>query len=142
MNKKCGLLLIFLCYFSFLWGQNQAEMSYRVKAGVFYFYPKDSKESFYIIRNDSIQKEINLNTKDTSIWRIRWQNDSLFNMRYWTGTKELSDAERSFYNAHIIMIKINNVTTEYYSFSGGLDEVSGITNTQDTLWFKPRSSGN
>ena len=106
MKKRYCLLLISLCFFSLLWGQNNPEQVNRIKIGVFYFYPKNSSESFNIIRNDSIQMEINLNTQDTTIWRIRWQNDHLFNVRYWTGTKKLSDAELAFDNAHIIMIRI------------------------------------
>jgi hypothetical protein len=142
MNKNFGLLLISLCYFSFVRGQNKTELAHRIKVGLFYFYPKNSNESFSIIRNDSVQKEINHNTKDTSIWRIRWQNDTLFNVRYLSGTKKISDAEASFYDAHIIMIKINRINSEYYTFSGGLDVVSGIANTQDTLWFKPKMINN
>ena len=142
MNKKCILLSISLCYFSLLWGQNKAELPGWVKVGAFYFYPKDSKDPFYILRNDSVQEEINLSTKDTLFWRIRWQGDSVLHLQYLSGTKKLSDDERSFYNAHAIVTRINSVTSNYYTFSGGLDSVTGLGNTKDTLWFKPRMMKN
>lgn len=142
MNKKYILLLISLCYFSVIWGQNNAELSKRVKAGVFYYYPKDSKESSYIIRNDSVQEEINLVTNDTLIFRIKWQNDTLYSTHYLTGTKKLSDFERSFLNGHTVVTRINHIASEFYTFSLDLDKVSGIGDVQDTLWFKPRVSKN
>jgi hypothetical protein len=116
-------------------------MANAVKNGIFYYYPINSNESFSIVRNDSVQKETQLGTKDTSYWRISWQNDSVFSARYWKGTRRKSDAEISFYNAHLLVVKIKNITASYYTFSGGIDSVSGIGNTQDTAWFKPKLNG-
>jgi hypothetical protein len=142
MKKKCWLLLVSLCSFSLLWGQNKKQLPNSVKVGEFYYYPKDSKESYYDLRNDSILGEINLSTRDTSIWRIRWQSDSVIEMRYVTGSRKLTDAQRAFRHAHTIVVRIDSVAAEYYTFSGGMDSVGGIGNTQDTMWFKPKIGRN
>jgi hypothetical protein len=142
MKKKFGLLVISLCFFSLVWGQNKKHLPNSVKVGEFYYYPKDSKESYYDVRNDSILREINLSTRDTSIWRIRWQSDSVIEMRYVTGSRKLTDAQRAYRHAHSVVVRIDSVTAEYYTFSGGMDSVGGIGNTQDTMWFKPRMRSN
>jgi hypothetical protein len=136
--RKTALSMVLLCCFSILWAQDKTMGTTNIKKGVFYFYPRNSKESFYIVRNDSFQKEINFHTRDTSFWQITWQSDSIFRVQYLKGTKKLSDDESLFYHGHTIVIKVRNITSRYYTFSGGLDLVNGIGNTQDTVWTEPR----
>jgi hypothetical protein len=138
MKKKCWLLLVLLSSFSLLRGQSKKQLPNSVKVGEFYYYPKDSKEAYIDIRNDSVVKEINLSTRDTSIWRIRWQSDSVIEMRYVTGTRKITDAQRAYRNAHMVVVRVDRVAAEYYTFTGGMDSVGGIGNTQDTMWFKPK----
>jgi hypothetical protein len=119
-------------------GQNKKQLPNSVKVGEFYYYPKDSKETYIDIRNDSVVEEITLSTRDTSIWRIRWQSDSVIEMRYVTGTKKITDAQRAYRNAHMVVVRVDRVAGEYYTFSAGMDSVGGIGYTQDTMWFKPK----
>jgi|HubBroStandDraft_1064217.scaffolds.fasta_scaffold31232_2 hypothetical protein len=142
MKKKYWLLLVLLFSFSLLWGQTKTQLPNSVKVGEFYYYPKDSKESYYDLRNDSILGEINLRTGDTSIWRIRWPSDSVIEMRYVTGSKKLTDAQRAYRSAHMVVVRIDRVAAEYYTFSAGMDSVGGLGYTQDTMWFKPKTGRN
>jgi hypothetical protein len=142
MNKKFVLLLMLICCVSLLRGQKTRQLPNVAKNGIFYFYPQNSKESFRIVRDDSIQQEINLNTGDTSIWRIKWQNDTGFKIRYLTGTKKLPDAEISFMKAHSAVVQIEKITSGYYTFSIGLDSANGIHSAHDTMWLKPKINRN
>src|ERR1700749_663619 len=117
LKRRIALLLISAFSFSVLWGQNQAELMRKAKVGTFYYYPKDSKNFYRITRNGSIQEEIDPVTRDTTIWRILWINDSISSMRYLSGSRKLTDAQRAFRNVHSVVSRINRVTAEYYTFS-------------------------
>src|SRR5579863_5579131 len=107
MKKKCWLLLVSVCSFSLLWGQNKNQLPNSVRVGAFYYYPKDSKESYYDLRNDSMVEEINLGTRDTSIWRVTWRRDSLMEMRYVTGSAKLTAAQRAYRSAHRVVVRVD-----------------------------------
>jgi hypothetical protein len=109
-----------------------------IKTGTFYFYPPDRSGIFEIVRNDSLQIENNLSTGDSSIWKIKWQTDSVFTCKFLRGTKMMSIEEKDFYNAHVILFKIRNINSMYYTFSGGVDGIEGLGKIQDTIWFKPK----
>lgn len=127
---------------SLLYGQKNVRSEPKVKNGEFYFYAKNSTDRFFIVRKDSSQEEINLNENGTSFWRISWQNDSSFYVKFLRCTKKISDEELPFYKAHVIVIRIKNISSLYYTFSGALDSFGYLGNTYDTTWFKPKITGN
>ncbi len=138
MNSRNVLMIVLILNMSLLYGQGNVVKGTNVKNGHFYFYPKNSKDRFCIVRRDSSQKEINLNTNDTSFWSVSWQNDSSFYVKYLHSTKKISDGQLSFYKAHLVVIRIRNISSQYYTFSGALDSFDYLGNTYDTAWFKPK----
>ncbi|MDP4252277.1 MAG: hypothetical protein Q8918_19435 [Bacteroidota bacterium] len=108
-----------------------------VREGTFYFYPLKSKGKFVIIRDGSIQKEINPKTSDTSFWKVDWINDCMLNLKFIRSSQPMSSAHKSFFSSHITVIKVLRVAKDYYVFNGGLDSISR-NSAVDTLWLKPR----
>lgn len=141
MHKKHIIFVIALFSSSILFGQSNNDCN-RIKTGTFYFYYSHKK--FIIERTDTIQKEIDITDDDTSLWKISWQNDCSFYLKFLKKTKPIPDEEKVFYNSHLTVIKLRSVTKSYYTFSGGLDSLNGIGNIQDTVWFneKPIKNSN
>ena len=135
---KISILLNFSFLFpSILLSQVKSFDCKQVKTGTFYFYPHESKQQYIIIRDGSFQKEINLTSNDTSLWKLNWQNDCVCNLKFIKITRPLSQFEKYFFNSHTSVIKILSVKNDYYIFKQGLDSLNSNAVT-DTLWFKPK----
>jgi len=106
-----------------------------VRTGSYYFQPRNSTKKFLVIRTDSIQKEVEITTQDTTCWKIKWITDCDFFLEFIRRTNNTSEREKSFYTSHKVMVKILTVTKDYYSFTAGLDSISSSSLT-DTLWMK------
>ncbi len=142
MNKKSICFLIAFILPLFMLGQSPTAYDCnKIKCGTFYFYPSGSKQGFIILRNASIQKEINIETKDTSFWKVDWKNTCEFNLKFIRKSQPISDDEKAFYNSHISIVKVIEVTKNYYVFNAGLDSLNDGALT-DTLWFKARQKIN
>jgi hypothetical protein len=132
-----GFTMVFLLPLTLI-GQLKNPDCSNIKKGTFYFYPSNSQERFVIMRGDSIQEEIHMATTDTSFWKVSWQNDCMFNLKFIRKSHPISDEEKNFYNAHTTVVKVINVTKEYYAFKAGLDSISTSNPLTDTLWLKAR----
>lgn len=108
-----------------------------IKTGNFYFYPPTSSKGFLIIRDKATQKEINLQTGDTSFWKIRWQSPCAFTLSFLRKSRRVSNEELSFFNSHKVAVEIFRVTKDYYIFKGRLDNMA-TSNVTDTVWFTKR----
>jgi hypothetical protein len=107
-----------------------------VQEGVFYFFPKGSTKKFVVIRNGPVQKEVEVNTSDTSYWKIDWRTDCNFTLEF--SKRPAGSAEdNSLYRSHKIAVEILNVTKDYYSFRAGVDSISS-SSLVDTLWMKEK----
>lgn len=138
MTKEFRIYIIaFLFPFSLL-GQSKNVDCNNIKKGTFYFYPSNSQSKFVIVRGDSIQKEINITKADTTFWKVSWQNDCMLNLKFIRKSHPISEEERDFYNAHTTVVKVLNVTKDYYSFKASLDSISTANPLTDTLWLKAR----
>jgi len=138
MKKGFISFLIWFILPLFMFGQSARVKCNKVKSGTFYFYPAASQKEFIIKRKNSIQKEINVTTSDTTFWKINWKNNCVFELKFIRKNQPISDNEKSFYNSHITVFKILKITKDYYTFTGGLDSVSNTSALADTLWFKAK----
>ena len=135
-NKFINFLITFLSPI-ILSAQSKALDCSSVREGTFYFYPLKSQEQFVIIRDGSIQKEINSKTSDTSFWKVDWINDCVLNLKFIRSNQSMSNAQKFFFSSHITVIKVLGITKDYYVFNGGLDSISR-NSAVDTLWLKAR----
>ncbi|ULT41740.1 hypothetical protein KRR40_45405 [Niabella defluvii] len=81
-----------------------------IKTGRFYFYPQNTKQFFVILRSDSLQREINVVTNDTSYWKINWKSPCVFDLIFLKTTKKLSTEELEFYKSNLISTQILEAT--------------------------------
>jgi hypothetical protein len=139
MTKELNRFVIIFFFFPLIsLGQSKNVDCSSVRKGIFYFYPHASQTKFAIVRDDSTQKEVNMNTNDTSFWRISWKNNCMFKLKFVRKSDSISDEERDFYNSHTLSVKILIVTKNYYTFKADMDPAAIQTPLVDTLWFKAR----
>lgn len=110
----------------------------KIKEGEFYFYPPDNSGPFKFVRKDSIQYEIDLQTKDTSIWKLQWLSNCLIKSNFISITKELPKEMIAFFNDHTIYLEIMEVTAKYYRFKIIPDSLTSKLIYTDTAWFNPK----
>jgi hypothetical protein len=104
--------------------------------GQFHFYGKGSH--FLIIRKDSMQKEINLATQDTSFWKISWSDDCIYRAKYLYGGGNYSEEKKNLLRNHTTIIEIQKTTPEYYIFKASLDTLNSKYSLVDTVWVKAK----
>lgn len=90
------------------------------------------------MRNGDIQSEKNLITGDSSLWKIKWQNDCTYTMQYISGNIKMSVEQVVFFQTHKILTKIETVTAEYYVYKTYIDKAAGAFITADTMWMQPK----
>src|SRR4051812_10963077 len=110
------LLIVVLLLLSFT-SRSQNQNCESLKNGTFFTYPKNTQEQWKTERNRDYQKETNLQTGDTSRWKISWQKDCRFTLKYISGGKDLKKEELAFVTEHILAFEINSETDDYYIFS-------------------------
>ena len=104
-----------------------------VRNGNYYFQPRNSSKKFLVIRTDSIQKEVEFNSYDTTYWKINWITECSFTLEFANSTKNITIQEKSFYASRRVVVNVITVTKDYYSFKVDFDSISSRTLT-DTLW--------
>jgi hypothetical protein len=139
MDKKNANFFIALVCLLFSCGQPAGVNDCnKVKYGTFYFYPPKTNDEYVIIRDKDLQREIDFKTKDTSFWQVKWKNDCEFSFRFIRKTRPISDDDKAFYNAHVVVVQIAKISKQYYVYNAWLDSVESKNPLSDTIWFKPR----
>lgn len=138
MNK----IFIYFCIIFLLplvsLGQLNSSNCSSIKKADFYFYPSNSQKQFLIVRNNSLQKEIDINTGDTSFWKVKWLGPCIFTLSFLRRSQPISNEELLFFNSHKTIVEVLKVTPNYYVFKGGLDSIAKAGSITDTLWHKKR----
>ena len=81
-----------------------------VKNGMFHFYQNNDQYHALVIRKDSLQTEININTGDTSYWHVVWLSDCEFTVAYISGSKAMSQQELDFHKQSALKFSIKTLT--------------------------------
>jgi hypothetical protein len=133
--------LIYLAAFLFpvvLSAQQKTLDCSKIQKGSFYYYPSNTNKKFLITRSGSMQKEVDLESGDSSFYNIRWRSDCLFDAKFISRSKPISNEDLTFRKSHMIVSEVTAVTENYYVFRAGLDSISIGDPLIDTVWFKPR----
>lgn len=109
-----------------------------LRNGRFHYYGKQSEVHFLILRQDSIQKEVNVATNDTSYWRVAWIDDCTYTANYLSGGGMKSEEEKSFLRSHTTIMQIQKTTADYYIVKGALDSLNSRMNVEDTVWMRAK----
>ena len=110
-----------------------------LKTGIYYSYPKNTSTRYICIRDGDNEKDFDMDTGDSSVWQIQWQDDCSYTMRYISGNDELKPRDRQFLNKHIVALKIEKYTGDYYVYSAHADNISKHSYATDTFWLHEKS---
>ena len=109
--------------------------------GIFYFYPKNTKDQFVEVMDKKYLREKNLLTGDTALWSVHWKSDCAFVSAYISGNTIHNKKAQQFLDNHEIWYKIESVTPEYFLFSGYTDNADGKLVQRDTIWTSEKITG-
>ena len=129
------LVLLHLIMFADLHRSNDCS---KLRNGTFYFYPPDGSGPYQLIRNDSVQKEIDLKTFDTSFFQIEWTGDCTANVHLVRTTRRLSPDLKEFLFSHVTATSIINISDDYYVFTAALDSLASPYAVTDTVWLREK----
>jgi hypothetical protein len=104
-----------------------------IHTGRFFSY-KNGQLNYTVIRTDSIQREINTNTGDTSNWIIHWTDNCTFTCQYLSGIKFKSEQETDFYKQSMLVFKIKSLDNDFYTYDAVLKYYSKSRTYSDTVW--------
>ena len=105
-----------------------------IHKGQFYFYPKSSNKKYKIIRDGITQKEINLNSGDTSVSSIRWIDDCTYSLTHIPGGPKMPDNIKR----PEIYIQFLRITADYYLLKACIDSLTSRYCLTDTIWAKSK----
>ena len=88
-----------------------------LKNGIFYFYPQNCAKGFLILRKGTLQKEIDLSTKDTSLWEIKWQDPCTYTLNFIKSSLPKTKSQIEWLNNNLLVTNILTVTNQYYVFA-------------------------
>ena len=109
-----------------------------VKNGQFYYYSKTSGINYVIIRKDTLQREINTSSGDTSYWRIKWLSNCIYSAKYISGGGINSQSYLEFLSKHKTIVEIQTVSENYYTVLLRLDSITYKPAMNDTIWLKKK----
>ncbi len=105
-----------------------------LEQGLFFYYSNKSSD-YVFIREEGLQKEINLATGDTSLWNLEWKSNCTYLLSYVSGG-HLETLQKSSGKTFVFAVKIMKTTSDYYVYSSYMDKLGGTLLTTDTLWLK------
>ena len=101
-----------------------------------YTRSQDKHQPYKIIITGPTLKQINLATGDSSNWQIQWVEQCGFSMKFLSGNDTLTPGQQHFAKHHVIAIKIDNATPDYYLYTVYRDRIGHQLFTRDTLWVR------
>jgi hypothetical protein len=110
-----------------------------LKTGIYYSYPRNTSTRYICVRDGDREKEIDMDTGDSSVWQIQWLDDCSYTMKYLSGNDELKPRDQQFLDKHIIALRIEKSTTDYYVYSAHADKISKRSYATDTFWLHEKS---
>ena len=134
------LLIVFIMFYlpEFLFSQSKNNNCQSVKNGFFYYYPQGKSENYKIIRNGQLYQEINMQTNDTVTWRLNWNENCTFTLKFVEKSGLVSDLDKRIYSSMTIIIRILLIRKKYYIFSTELEGRQKPYLVTDTAWFNKK----
>jgi hypothetical protein len=107
---------------------------YSIRTGRFHIHNEAANKNYLLIRKGSMQYEIDVEKNDTSQWRVIWQNECSYLLKYSSGGKTLTPEYKTLLKDHNIKIKIRTITPAYYIYEMTVDGPGQFPTQVDTLW--------
>jgi hypothetical protein len=115
--------------------QNKCE---DLKNGTFYSYTREGIESIFI-RHGEMQKELNTQSEDSTVWQIKWVGNCSYTLKFLQGNG-YPDGQIIFLKQHIFFFRVLEITDNYYLYESHQDGPSGKLIFMDTVWLKQKPS--
>ncbi len=131
--KTLGSSIIMFLFLNVSYAQQKLTCN-DIHEGVFYNYPKNSTDRYIDIREGEFVHENNLVTGDTSLWKIKWNNDCTYTLSLIEMNGKLEQQTRELMKKHKLLFSINDLTNDYYVFTGYFDKTSTLPIIHDTMW--------
>ncbi|MBL0883820.1 MAG: hypothetical protein IBJ16_10830 [Chitinophagaceae bacterium] len=101
--------------------------------GRFHSYSKKG-DHIQITRIDGIQQDVNMNTLDTTYWKINWLDNCRFTAVYLSGAGPKNNAEKLLYQTSILYFDIKEIADDYYIGTTTIKAAEGNSIFTDTTW--------
>ncbi len=109
------------------------------KTGHFTLHSEFDSSMSFIERNDSIQTEINSNSKNIVKAKIKWKGECEYELTYLEQTTNSPDTINSFIQSRVLNVIILEATKDYYIFKATMadtdktltDTLRILNNTED-----------
>lgn len=119
-------------------GQEKPMACADLKTGFYHSYPAKTNEHYLYFRDSLYQTEIETVTGDTTMWKITWLDDCSYSLKFISGKRDKAMLE--FLKNHVVVVRVNKVTENYFTFSGYLDKISDQVILADTMWLTERKN--
>jgi hypothetical protein len=127
-----SLFIISFC----LQAQNAKLNCKDVKTGVFYYYPKNSTGPYIVYMTDGFEKDVDMITGDTTLWKIDRIDDCSYKQSLIsTNDRNIPEDTKKALKKHKIISNTLTVTDDYITYADYLDKISGHFLSTDTAWF-------
>lgn len=108
------------------------------RSGIFYHYSNSGVLTY--VREGSTQTEINLQSGDTSVWKLDWKSNCRYMLTYLHGTGPLEQISKTVKGKFTVDVEIVESTSDYYVYKTAEDVKTHSVATIDTLWLKEQPS--
>ena len=105
-----------------------------IHEGIFYNYPRNSTSQYADLREGEYLHETDITTGDTSLWKIKWNDDCTYTLSLVDMNGKNEKPTRELMKKHKLVFTIGNLTDDYYTFSGYLDKPNSVLLASDTMW--------
>ena len=109
-----------------------------LREGTFYIYPEYFTNSYKLVRKGNVQQEYISGREEPTYWRIEWQSDSVYTLRYLSGGP-FTEAEQVNLKEATGYYAIDKFTQDYYVYTRYDDSELKILTMRDTVWLKEKA---
>ena len=109
-----------------------------LKNGIYYSYQKNSPDQYLIFRESNFQKEVNIKTGDTALWKIEWEKNCSYTLKLQSSNINYDSETKKFLNKHKMLFKVSVISEDYYVYNAYVDEDSNPLIITDTIWLKEK----
>ena len=86
-----------------------------------------------------MQREIDLKTKDTSYWKVQWEDACTMRLYFLSATENIPENELAFRKSSTVVLKVGEITDKYYTYSSWVEYKGGkLGLAHDTIWVKEK----
>ncbi len=110
-----------------------------LKNGIFYYYQKNAPDHYLIYRTADFQKEVNLRTGDTTLWKIEWRDKCRYALIFESSSNQKIIENAKVLKKHKLVYTISALTDDYYCYTGSVDAPSNPQIWNDTIWLKEKT---